>query len=132
MKALDTNVIIRFLIRDDAKQANLIYRLLDQAEDNKEEFYISILVVLETIWVLESVYEVKRKDILNSLNSLMLMPVFIFEKQSIVREFLQNAEKSKYDLSDMLISYSAKEATCTSTLTFDKKAAKFHLFELLK
>ena len=52
MKALDTNVLVRFLVKDDEQQAKTVYRLFKQAESKAEAFFIPILVVLETVWVL--------------------------------------------------------------------------------
>ena len=87
MKALDTNVIVRFLVRDDEGQAKIIYRIFKQVESEKEGLFVPLLVVLETIWVLESVYEISRQEILESINDLLLMPILIFEAQSIVSEY---------------------------------------------
>ena len=131
MKALDTNVIVRFLIQDDETQSKIVFKLLKKTEERKETFFIPVLVVLETIWVLESVYEVERCDIIKSISDLMLMPVFEFEKQSTIRDFIISSEKTTHDLSDILIAHSAKSMGCLSTLTFDKKASKFQLFERL-
>ena len=67
MKALDTNVLVRFLVRDDKQQAETIYRIFKHAESDKEVFFVPLLVVLETVWVLESVYKIPRQDILDSI-----------------------------------------------------------------
>jgi len=68
MKALDTNVLVRFLVKDDEQQAKTVYRLFKQAESKAEAFFIPILVVLETVWVLEAVYETTRQEILDSID----------------------------------------------------------------
>jgi len=52
MKALDTNVLIRFLVADDEKQANRVRLLFKQAEADQQKLYVPILVVLEMLWVL--------------------------------------------------------------------------------
>ena len=52
MKALDTNILVRFLIQDDEPQSKTVFDLFSNAERQKESFFISTLVVLETIWVL--------------------------------------------------------------------------------
>ena len=57
MIALDTNVLVRFLVRDDEKQAQIVYARFKQAESAREVLFVSLLVVLETIWVLESAYD---------------------------------------------------------------------------
>ena len=131
MIALDTNVLIRFLIQDDKQQAKAVLTRFAEYEKNKQSFFVTQLVVLELIWVLESVYDVSRKDILHSLSELLLMPILTFEAQSTLRSFITSATNSKFDLPDLLIAHSAIEQGCDTTYTFDKKASKFEFFEKL-
>ncbi len=131
MKAIDTNVLIRFLVKDDMKQAEIVYRIFKQAESENEILFVPILVILETVWVLESVYEISRQDILDSINELLLVPILKFEAQSAILNFASSAQESKIDLSDLLIAYSARFSGCDSVLTFDKRASSSELFEFL-
>jgi predicted nucleic-acid-binding protein len=124
-------VLVRFLVRDDKKQAEIVYRLFKRAESRNDPFFVPLLVVLETIWVLESVYEISREEIRTSLQKLLLMPILIFEAQSALQRTLSSAQTNKIDLADLLIAHSAKFSNCDGVLTFDKKAAKFTLFEQL-
>ena len=132
MKALDTNVLVRFLVRDDKQQSKAVYRKFKETEAEREVLFIPALVVLETIWVLESVYEVTRQEILDSIEQLLLMPILEFEAQSAIRSFVTSARENKTDLSDLLIAYSARFAGCECVITFDKEASNLELFELLK
>ncbi len=131
MKALDTNVLVRFLVRDDKRQAETIYRVFKKAESDREVFFVPLLVVLETVWVLESVYKIPRQEILDSVNELILMPILKFETQPAILNFISSARQTKMDLSDLLIAHSAKFSGCECVLTFDKRASNFRLFELL-
>ncbi|MBL7180875.1 MAG: type II toxin-antitoxin system VapC family toxin [Desulfobacterales bacterium] len=131
MKALDTNVLIRFLTKDDEQQAKTIYRMFKQAESGKKEFWVSLLVVLETLWVLESVYEIPRQEVLDSVNELLLMPILKFEAKSAIQDFVSAGRESDLDLSDILIAHSAKFSGCERVLTFDKRASNYGLFELV-
>lgn len=132
MKALDTNVLVRFLVKDDEQQAKTVYRLFKQAESKAEAFFIPILVILETVWVLEAVYETTRQEILDSIDELLMMPILEFEAQSAIRSFISSARENKTDLSDLLIAHCAKYSGCDSVITFDKRASKLGLFELVK
>ena len=132
MKALDTNILVRFLVRDDVQQANKVIQLFTKAEQYNERLYISLLVILELIWLLQSAYRVSRQDILLAINDLLQMQVFEFENQVTLREFINSANNNSYDLSDTLISQTALSASCETTLTFDKKASQFELFTLLE
>lgn len=131
MKALDTNVLVRFLVRDDKRQAETIYRVFKKAESDREVFFVPLLVVLETVWVLEFVYKIPRQEILDSVNELILMPILKFETQPAILNFISSARETKMDLSDLLIAHSAKFSGCECVLTFDKRASNFRLFELL-
>jgi len=132
MKAIDTNILIRFLTGDDELQAKKVYSIFKKAESEKKELFVPLLVVLEMIWVLESVYEVSRIKILESISDLLLMPVLKFDHQSVLQQLVLSAQGNRYDLSDLLIAHSAKVNGCETVITFEKKAAKFKLFEFLK
>lgn len=132
MKAIDTNILIRFLVGDDEMQAKKVYSIFKKAESEKKELFVPLLVVLEMIWVLESLYDISRTEILDSISDLLLMPIFKFNQQSALQQLLHSAQGNKYDLSDLLIAHSAKINGCEAVITFDKKASKFELFELVK
>ena len=131
MKALDTNVIVRFLVQDDETQARKVEQLLTSAEQKKEILFVPLLVVLELIWVLQFAYGVTKKDIILAINSLLQMPVLEFERQSVLREFIGTSEEFRGDLSDLLIALSSQASACEQVLTFDKKAARYKHFSLL-
>ena len=118
MKALDTNVLIRFLVRDEKRQAEAVYKTFKQAESDNELLFIPLLVLLETVWVLESVYKIKRQDVLDSIYALLLMPILEFESQSTIMSFVSSARETKTELSDLLIAHSAKSAGCESGAHF--------------
>lgn len=132
MKAIDTNILIRFLIGDDETQAKRAYLIFKKAESEKKELFVPLLVVLEMIWILESVYNISRAEILDSISDLLLAPIFKFSQQSALQQMVHSAQGNKYDLSDLLIAHSAKINGCEAVIAFDKKASKFKLFELVK
>jgi predicted nucleic-acid-binding protein len=129
--ALDANVIVRFLVRDDEKQARTVYARLKQAEAARETLFIPLVVVLETIWVLESAYNKSRKDILDSFEELQNMPILEFEKIQVLQTLISEGRKNNDDLSDLLIALAAQSYGCSGGITFDKKTAKFGFFRLL-
>jgi predicted nucleic-acid-binding protein len=132
MIAVDTNIIVRFLVRDDEKQAGLARRRLKQAEDNRERLLIPLLVVLETIWVLESAYDKTRAEILDAIRTMRQMPIFEFQANDVVERLLADGAAYSADLADILIAHSVRTLGCESGITFDKGAAKLPFFNLLK
>lgn len=132
MKGIDTNILVRFLVGDDELQAEKVYNIFKKAEANKNELFVPLLVILELIWVLESVYQIQRKEIIDSISDLILMPILKFEQQTALQKLIYAAPKNTYGLSDLIIAHSAKEQGCEKVMTFDKKASKYNLFELVK
>ena len=132
MKAVDTNILVRFLVRDDPKQSDVVYRKLKQTEDENGVLFVPLLVVLETVWVLESVYDISKSEIAEAVDALLLMPVFQFEAQGVISSMVKSAREIKLELSDLLIAHSAKASGCETVITFDRDASKSGLFELIK
>jgi predicted nucleic-acid-binding protein len=131
MKSLDPNIVIRFLVNDDLKQGEAVKRLFLKAEKDNDIFFITTPVILEVLYVLDSVYNYSRKDILNALESMLSMSILIFENTDAIQKFISSAGKTKIELEDLLIGVISKEAGCETTITIDKKAARSNLFELL-
>lgn len=132
MKAIDTNVLVRFLVNDDRAQAEQVRQLFATAEQQREAFYVPLLVLLETIWVLESAYQIQRADLIETLGELLLMPVLQFEQREAVQAMLAVVADTNLDLPDALIAQSALHMGCDSVLTFDQKAGRGAGSELLQ
>lgn len=132
MIAVDTNVIVRFLVRDDEKQAQAVYRRLKRAERDRERLFVPLLVVLETIWVLESAYDRSRVQVLEALEDMRRMGVLEFEREKVIDRLLTEARRYPADLADLMIALSAGASGCETAITFDRSAAKYTFFTLLK
>ena len=132
MKGIDTNILVRFLTGDDEQQTKVVYNIFKKAESEKRELFVPLLVVLELIWVLESVYEISRGEILDSISNLLLLPILKFEHQSTLQQFIRFSQRNRYDLSDLLIAHSARGQGCEAVITFDKRVSRCDLFELAK
>lgn len=132
MTAVDTNVLVRFLVNDDQAQARLVRNRFKRAEQARETLLIPLLVVLETIWVLDSAYDVARGEIISTLGELLLMPIFQFENRAAVQALVYIAPAGNLDLADLLIAEAARLTGCQEILTFDKKATKHEMFRLIE
>lgn len=131
MKALDTNVLVRFLVADDARQAGRVRQLFEKAERTRERFLVSALVTLELIWVLTAVYDFTRDEVLRAVDLLTQMPILQFEEHDRVRRLIRMGRETPVDLPDLLIGLTAQAAGCDATLTFDRKLTRTDLFEPL-
>jgi len=132
LNALDTNVLVRFLVADDERQASLARQALRDAEAKGEALFVPAAVALETIWVLESVYRIDRDGILDALRQLLLMPALRFEHRDALLDMLEAARSSRLDLPDLLIAHVARASGCDRVLTFDRRACSSPLFASLE
>lgn len=71
MIGLDTNVLVRYLVRDDQLQFEKARRLIKREADKNEPVLVSLLVLLETEWVLRSRYELSKPEILSAFSTLL-------------------------------------------------------------
>ena len=131
MKALDTNILVRFLVNDDKRMGAAARRLLETAHEQREHFLVLTPVLLELLWVLKSVYGLSREDILDALEALSLMPVLEFESADLVHDLIRNARAKSLDLADLLIGLCARDKGCQATLTLDRQAARSDLFQII-
>jgi predicted nucleic-acid-binding protein len=131
VKALDTNVLVRFLLADDKAQASRVKRLFEAAERSGERFKITTPVLLELIWVLSAVYELTRDEVILAIELLAQMPILEFESYDDVQRLVRLGRSTRADLSDLLIGIVAQSGGCDVTLTFEKGLKQTELFEQL-
>ena len=129
MIGLDTNVVVRYLTQDDPDQAARANRLFaGLTEDNPG--YVSHVVLAETYWVLRSGYQADRVEILQAVQGLLEAREISVEAPDVVRRAVRDAA-SGGGFADALIARSAESAGCSTTMTFDSKAAKLTGMTLL-
>ena len=119
MLAVDTNVLVRLLARDDKKQAQLADQFVAKGA------WISHLVLAETIWVLASVYERQDKQLIAALDLLLGHETLVLQDADTVRAALAHYQgKPSLGFSDCLVLEIARKAGHTPLGTFDKALAK--------
>lgn len=120
MIALDTNILIRLLVRDDARQTALAERLLQEAAEAGESCFISDPVLCEVEWVLESSYRARREDVLAAMQELLAGDLFVFEDREVLLQVIERYQVSKADFSDCLIGAKARARGARTTYTFER------------
>ncbi len=120
MKAVDTNVLLRFVVRDDEDQFARARSFLG-ARTPDDPAFISLIVLVEFAWTLRQRYGRSRDEIRSLVASLLDAREIAFEDESELSAVVAGA--SRGDLADHLISYCSRRAGCSSTVTFDQKAA---------
>lgn len=129
MIAVDTNVILRFLVQDDAKQAAIANHFLENIFTPEEPGFVTVVAVLELDWVLRSEYLFSAKVVVETLVKLMASPNLVFEQAAALKKALAYDHG---DLADNILHQTGHASGCKKTVTFDRKFARLQGVELLK
>ena len=123
MIGLDTNVLVRYIMQDDAKQAPLANRLVESLSAESPGF-VPLVALVELNWVLASAYGLDSEQIVQALEGLLRTREIVVEKAETVWKALRMFQRTQADLADCLIERSAAAAGCARTMTFDRGAVK--------
>lgn len=132
MKGLDTNVLVRYLVQDDPKQAALATRFIERHCTADSPCFIGQIVLCELAWVLESNYEQSRTEIASIIEQLLQVGQLEVMDSDVAWRALGDYKNSNADFPDHLVARMNEARGCETTLTFDKKASKHPAFQLLK
>ena len=123
MIGLDTNVLVRYIMQDDAKQSAKASHLVESLTLDTPGF-VSVVSMVELGWVLSSSYELTREQVAQALDALLRTKEFIVDRADQVFKALRMFKATSADFADCLIERSAAAAGCDRTMTFDVGAAK--------
>jgi predicted nucleic-acid-binding protein len=124
MLGVDTNVLVRYLTRDDQPQYEKARRMIDREVTKGEPLLVSLLVLLETEWVLRSRYEMAKADIVTAFSALLDTADLTFEDEPSVETAVYSWKDSAADFADCLIEVRNRRLGCRATATFDVRALK--------
>jgi predicted nucleic-acid-binding protein len=127
--ALDTNILLRYLVQDGGVQAQLATSLIENDITADTPGYVSIPVICELVWALQTTYGQKRETIAQSVAYLIEAEQIEIEAPKIVSAAIV---ASGCDIADAIIHEVGQSAGASKTLTFDKKFARLKDVELLK
>ena len=124
MLGIDTNVLVRFLVRDDELQFDKARKLIRREIAAGRQVLVNHLVILETEWVLRSRYCLSKIDIVAAISGLLDATEMQIEDEPTVEEALYVWKESAADFADCLIGAKNRRLGCRATATFDTKASK--------
>jgi predicted nucleic-acid-binding protein len=131
MTGLDTNIVVRYLTHDDAAQTTAAVKVIDSLSPDSPGF-LSLIVVVELVWVLEVSYRFKKNEIEQVLETLLRSKELVIERAEIVSQALRKFSTSRADFADCLIERCGHAAECQYTVTFDQNAASDAGMKLLR
>jgi predicted nucleic-acid-binding protein len=123
MVGIDTNVLVRYIMQDDVAQSKLATTFMERLTAESPG-YVTLIALVETVWVLESSYRLKRAQVADVLSRLLNVEALVLERAAIVAAAAQAYRDAKADFADALIERLSAHAGCTSTFTFDRAASK--------
>ncbi len=131
MIALDTNIVVRYLAQDDARQSALATRLIERRLTKADPGYISLVALLETVWVMESVYGADAATVAGIVGDLLDSATLEVQDGGAVTDAIARYREGGVDLHDCLIvSLAARRGA--KTLTFDTRASRRLGMEVLR
>lgn len=121
MIGIDTNVLVRYLTQDDKTQAAKANKLIDNELTSSEPGFITLISLVELVWVLESCYGQPKKKVIEVLHALLTTKQLLIEGADLAYLAVKRYAAGKADFSDTLIVIISESRGCGSVVTFDKK-----------
>jgi predicted nucleic-acid-binding protein len=119
---LDTNVVVRYVVRDDAHQTALVDAVFAELTAADPGF-VSLVVAVETWWVLRTSYRVSTDECRTVLEALVEANELVLERPDLVRQALASTATGG-DFADALIGLLGRAAGCSTVVTFDRGAVR--------
>ena len=131
MAALDTNLLVRFLVEDDAAQLAAARRLIRKCVRAGEALFVPVTVALELEWVLRSSFGFSKSVVMQTLAQLLATTELTFQSEGAIEVALVLCSRGAADFSDCLHGALAHHAGQSPLWTFDKAASKLEGARLL-
>lgn len=126
---LDTNILIRFLVNDPKKQASTVEDLFQRAEN--KSLVIPDVVLVETVFVLLSFYELSKEEMIEKLSSLIVYIKFDLHK-TLFQKTLELYSKYPISFVDAYVGAASNTKPTRTIYTFDKRLLNIKEIKALK
>ena len=120
MRGLDTNVVVRFVTKDDEAQFKRANAIFSGAASTGEKLFINAITLCEVVWVLRSAYDEPRKRVVEVLEALLETPEVVIEDIDLARRAVSEFANGVGDFADYFMARRNQRLGCDTTLTFDK------------
>ena len=117
---VDTNIFLRLLTEDDLLQTPAVKNLIANIIDRRVHAYVTIAVILEMVWTLESYYELKRNEVAEKLSLLLNTPNLVIENQDVIEEAVEQYKQTRVDFADCYNASFAKLKGDGTILSYDR------------
>ncbi len=132
MPGLDTNVLVRWIMDDDPRQATRVQRLFEEVREQRSSLFVPSTVTLELEWVLRSRYELDKATVLGAFNALLETQELDFQDEPAFERALSLYRQSSADFADCMHAGQCGSAGRAPMITFDDTAAGLPNVRLLE
>lgn len=122
--SLDTNILVRYIVKDDDRQSIVVAKLFEQHIRKSESLWVPVTVMLELEWVLRSRYKFSKADVIRAMSALLATFELEFESEGALEQALSSYEDGSADYAEYLHLALARKGDALPFLTFDEKASK--------
>lgn len=131
MIGVDTNLLVRYLLKDDAMQWASVDALFRSAVDTGERLFINNVVLCELAWVLESRYGWKGEAIADAVDQILSVAEFEFEQPQELLQAVRDCRLKRAGFADALIGRVNRSRGADHTVTFDRDLKLLDTFKVL-
>ncbi len=132
MIGLDTNLLVRYLVRDDRAQFDRARAEIEAAANREEPLMINAIVLCEVVWVLSSAYDYSRTEIADAIDHILDTAQFNIEWGDQARQALKDCRTTKAGFTDAFIGRVNSSLGAASTMTFDRELDPLSTFRVLQ
>jgi len=129
MIGLDTNILVRYLTQDDLIQSPKAREVLERRLTEEHPGFVSIVAMVETVWVLERSYGLTTDEIVGAVERVLQTDVLIVENEQEVFTAMIALKEGQGSFADAVIAALGAKIGCSCTLTFDQKALRLPGFK---
>ena len=118
---VDTNLFIRYLTNDEPELADRVEKLLDQAAAGELQLITTELVIAETVWVLESSYKLKNREVASLIRGILATSGLAVVNAEMISRALMLYELQNIDFVDASITVFMEKQGISDIYSYDKK-----------
>lgn len=118
---VDTNLFLRFLTNDIPEQAALLENLILEAAAGKQILVTNTMVIAEIVWTLQTFYNCTKRQIDDTVSSIVAADVFDIEERDIILQALEDFHTLNIDFIDAYLANWMKEHSLNTIATLNRK-----------
>lgn len=118
---IDTNIIVRLIVKDDDRQRDACLRLLERARNRELVLHLLPVSVLETVWILEKYYQLPKKKVRDFVEAILNTHEIVCDMENVFKSAIAVYEEKNIKFADAVIAFWGTEKNINIFYTYDKR-----------